>query len=181
VTRVALVVLAVFGLSACNAAAAGGVQTYRAHGVSFDHPAGWQHGAARTDISAGSVRRKLWNMSFALGPLDSIDAGAYLLNSPAPEIALGPVPPAVKADFRRFFENRGGVLQAGPKVITVGGMPSYLVRGTGLDRGIPVENTFVIAFDGTINYVLICQHGPDHANEVMRACDQMIRTFKVGQ
>lgn len=185
---VALIVLAAFGLPACNAASAGnaqagarGIQTYRAHGVSFDYPAGWHHAGLPTNVVLGRVRRKLWSTAFAVDQAHWLDVSAYQLIPPAPRIDIGPVPPAVKTVFRRLFKELGGVLQAGPEEMTMGRMPGLLARDTRTDQGSPVGNTVVFAFGGTTEYVLICEHGSGNAAAVVRACGQVIRTFKVSK
>jgi len=176
-----LILLLALGLSAYRITSAGGSQTYQGHGVSFDYPAGWQEAGLPVDLALGQVRLKLWSTARGQDPEDWIDVAGYRLNPPVPAIGAGPVPPAVKTVFRHMFEHLGGVLQAGPQEITMGGMRGLSVRGTRLHEGISTENTFVFAFNGTTEYVLICEHGREHAAEAVRACGQVIRTFKVGK
>jgi hypothetical protein len=177
-TPVALIVLAGLVLSACNASSTGGIQTYRAHGVSFDYPAGWRHASQSTNVAVGAVRYKLWGTAFGMDRAHWINVGAYRVN-PGPEIGLGPVPPGVKTNFRRLYKQVGGVLQAGPEKITMGGMPGLLARGTRTDQGVVVGNTFAFAFNGTTEYVVICEHERQDTAGMVRACDQVIRTFMV--
>ena len=159
---------------------AGGTQAYRAHGVSFDYPAGWQRGGVSSNLVAGRVRHKLWDAAVATDQTHWIDVAVYRLNPPAPTIGSGPLPPAAKSLFQRLFEHLGGSLLANPERITMGGMRGILARGTRMDHSIPVEDTLVFAFHGTTEYVLICEHGRQGSTEVVQACGQVIRTFKIG-
>jgi uncharacterized RDD family membrane protein YckC len=54
----ALVLLAALGLSVYRVTSAGSAQTYRAHGVSFAYPAGWQEESIPASISGGA--QLLW-------------------------------------------------------------------------------------------------------------------------
>lgn len=173
----ALVVLAVAGLSVYRAATAGGAQTYRAHGVSFDYPAGWQQTSPMGDVWMGPVRQKLWSVALSIERAHGVGVAAYRLSAPFPKIPIGPVPPAGKRFFRHFMEQGRLALQTGPEEITLGGMRAYLVEGSGTDRAIPVEDTFVFAFNGTTEYVLVCEHQRQQGADV--ACGQVIRTFRV--
>lgn len=176
-----LILLAALGLSAYRITSAGGSETYQGHGVTFDYPAGWQEAGLPVDLALGQVRLKLWSTARAQDPADWIDVAGYRLNPPVPAVGSGPVPPAVKTAFRHMFEHLGGVLQAGPQEITMGGMRALSVRGTRLHEGISTENTIVFAFNGTTEYVLICENGREHAAEAVRACGKIVRTFKVSK
>jgi hypothetical protein len=125
--------------------------------------------------------RTLASAAFAVDHAHWLDVGAYLLIPSAPRIDTGPVTPAVKTIFRQQFKELGGVLQAGPEEMTMGGMPGLLARGTRTDQGSPFENTVVFAFSSTTEYVLICEHSSGNAAAVVRSCGQVIRTFKVSK
>src|SRR6266567_7493718 len=142
VVPLAVVLVAVAGLSVYRATggspvyratSAGAASTYRAHGVSFDYPAGWQEARLPVDVAIGRVRQKLWTTAVLLDQADWINVAAYRLRPPAPKFPVGLVPPAemtaVQRAFRRFMEQGGRALQAGPQEITMGGMPGLLVRG----------------------------------------------------
>jgi hypothetical protein len=40
-----------------------------------------------------------------------------------------------------------------------------------------VERTLNYTFDGRTEYAISCQQTPQHAAQVTRACDQVLRTF----
>ena len=193
VVPLAVVLVAVAGLSVYRATggspvyratSAGAASTYRAHGVSFDYPAGWQEARLPVDVAIGRVRQKLWTTAAVLDQADWIDVAAYRLSPPAPKIPIGPLPPAEKTvlrrAFRRFMQRGGRALLAGPREITMGGMPGLLVWGAGTQDGIPVENTLAFALNGTTEYVVNCEHArAPGGGEVERACRQVLRTFRV--
>jgi uncharacterized RDD family membrane protein YckC len=175
----ALILAAAAGLSAHRAASPAGTQTYQAHGVSFDYPPGWREGKLHGTAAVGS--NALWNIVIGIGRSDLILVIARPLNRPVTAANLGEIMPALVRDVRGGFEQEGGVLQAGPAKITVGGMPAVEFRGTGQSSfGTAVGRTLVLAFRGTTYYQFNCQHTRAHAAEVERACNQVVRTFKVG-
>lgn len=62
----------------------------------------------------------------------------------------------------------------------MGGLPGFEVRGTTHStNGTPVVTRRTYAFDGTTEYLVACQNTQAKAAEVGRACDQVLRTFKV--
>jgi len=83
--------------------------------------------------------------------------------------------------LQRAREQAGDVLQAGPKKIMMGGLPGLEVRTAGRSfTGTSVVVTRrIYAFDGAIGYLVACQYTRERAAEVERACDQVVRTFKV--
>jgi hypothetical protein len=177
---VALVVLAVIGVTACGAASAGGAQTYRAHGVSFDYPASWREGSPGATVGCCNGDQ-LWSSAVGLDSADSIDVGA---NRSSPSITAenaGLAIPALDRSVRSFFGQAGGSLQAGPERITMGGMPGFRSRGSVGSNGSTSEITLVIAFNGTTDYWITCTHTAAKAVEVERACSQVVRTFKTSQ
>jgi hypothetical protein len=89
-------------------------------------------------------------------------------------------PPFLKAGIRRLAAQPGGALQAGPQRISVGGRPALKFRTSGLSyNGTHVESTLIYTFDGRTEYAINCQQTPEHAAQVTRACDQVLRTFTV--
>jgi hypothetical protein len=176
----ALAVLAVIGLSACNKAAAGGAQTYRAHGVSFDYPAGWREGNPGAVVGCCNSDR-LWAAAVGPDSADSIDVGAGRSSPSITAQNAGLAVPALDQYARSFFEQAGGSLQAGPERITMGGMPGIRFQGSARPHGIANEVTLVIAFNGTTDYWVTCAHTAAKAAEVQRACGQVVRTFKTSK
>jgi hypothetical protein len=125
----ALAGLAVIGLSACSAAPAGGTQTYRAHGVTFSCPAGWQEGSPAVTESGAPQ----WAAAFGPGPSAWMDIRASRtgLTSPITAGNIDAVTPSAERAVRRLF-----TMQAGPQRITIGGMPGHPGHGAGSDTGL---------------------------------------------
>jgi hypothetical protein len=162
-----------------NATTAGGTQTYRAHGVSFTYPAALRELSLRGTVGNGP---QLWATAFALDTEDWIGIGADRLSAPVTAARLAGFTPAARKAARRFFgQVRGGVVQAGPRQIKVGGLPALEFRGAVTTRGIAIKVTLVFAFDGTTQYFLYCAHTRAGAGQMERACGQVMRTFKVSK
>jgi uncharacterized RDD family membrane protein YckC len=177
----ALAVLAIAGLSAYRATTAGGTQTYRAHGIAFDYPAGWQEENPSSSAGSGNP---LWRTAFgqAGDPADFLIIEAYRLNIPVGAGNLGAVAPQLEDVVRRAAEQAGGALQAGPQEIMLGRMPGLRFRAAvGTVQGTPVESTLSFGFDGTTEYVVNCQHTEANAAEVEAACGQVVRTFMLSK
>ncbi len=165
----ALAVLAVAGLSGCNATSAGGTRTYRAHDVSSDYPAGWQEGSLGPGFGCCKGQR-LWAAGFGLDSTDSVDVGA---NRSSPSITAANATlfiPFLDRFVRGSFRHAGGSLHAGPERITMGGMPAFRYHGSARVNGTAQEVTLIVAFHGTIQYLLTCGHTRATAAEVARAC-----------
>jgi uncharacterized RDD family membrane protein YckC len=175
----AVVLLAAAGLSAYRVSSAGGTQSYRAHGVSFDYPAGWQEENLPASASPGS----LWKTTFGPGTgADLIAVEAHQLSIPIGAGNLAEASSQLEPIVRRFFAQEGGAMQAGPQQITVGGLPGLRFRGTGTQQdGTFIGNTLLFAFNGTTEYAINCQHTRANAGEVERACGQVMRTFKASR
>ena len=155
-----------------------GTQSYRAHGVSFAYPAALRVGPLTGTVGNGP---QLWAASFALDAEDWIGIGADRLSAPVTAARLAAFTPAADKAARRFFRQGGGVMQAGPQQITVGGLPALQFRGARTVRGIAIKATLVFAFDGTTQYFLLCAHTRAGAGQMERACGQVMRTFKVSK
>jgi hypothetical protein len=155
-----------------------GTQSYRAHGVSFAYPAALREGPLTGTVGNGP---RLWAASFALDAEDWIGIGADRLPAPVTAARLAAFTPAAGKAARRFLRQGGGVEQAGPQQITVGGLPALQFQGARTVRGIAIKTTLVFAFDGTTQYFLYCAHTRAGAGQMERACGQVMRTFKVSK
>jgi Tol biopolymer transport system component/uncharacterized RDD family membrane protein YckC len=160
---------------------AGGTHTYRAHGVMFDYPAGWQE-VSKLQVVA-SAGNELWVTAVAVGTgthvVNMVIVSAYRLGTPVTADNLADAKPAVTTAARQLLEQPSGAMQTGPEELTMGGLPGLRYRGTTTVNATAVESTLVFAFDHTTEYFLNCQHTKAHAVEVERGCDQIVRTFKV--
>jgi uncharacterized RDD family membrane protein YckC len=177
----AVVLLAALGLSVYRANSPAGPHTYRAHGVSFDYPAGWHLESTELYVSGGGGGQKLWET--AVGPdgtkLDLITVQAYRVNVSVTAENIDAVIPRLESLTRQIFDQLGGAVQAGSEKITMAGEPAVRFRGTGTIDGSQFESTAVFAFSGTTEYIVNCQHTAARAAEVERACNQVIGSFQV--
>jgi len=124
--------------------------------------------------SGGTVRPA------SAGVSDGIVIAAYALPGPVTAGNLASVAPIFKAGIRRLAAQADGALQAGPQRISVGGLPALKFRTSGLSyNGTRVESTLIYTFDDRTDYAINCQQTPEHAAQVTRACDQVLRTFTV--
>ena len=172
----AMAALVTLTVGACSGATtAPGAPVYRAHGVSFDYPAGWQE----EDLPASAASRLLWETEFGQGTgADLIAVEAFRLRIPVGAGNLAEASSQLEPTVRHFFAQEGGAMQAGSQQITVGGLPGLRFQGTGTEQdGTFIGNTLLFVFDGTIEYAINCQHTHANAGEMERACGQVMRTF----
>lgn len=148
------------------------------HGISFHYPAGWDQAPVRTRDGDGHA---LCQTGLFITASDAIVITAYPLPGPVTAGNLASIAPVFKAGIRRLAAQEGGALQAGPQTTTVGGRPALKFRTSGLSYdGARVESALTYTFDGRTEYAINCQQTPQHAAQVTRACDQVLRTFTVG-
>jgi hypothetical protein len=177
----AMASLVALTVGACSGATtARGAPVYRAHGVSFDYPAGWR---LEEKLPASAASGWLWGTKFGPGPgADVISIAAFRLRIPVGVGNLAEADVQLEPTLRRFFAQERGAMKAGPQQITVGGLPGLRFQGTGTQHdGTVVGNTLLFVFDGTTEYGIECQYTRADAGEMERACGQVMRTFKVSK
>ena len=169
----AVVLLAAAGLLAYRATSAGNTLTYRANGVSFDYPAGWQDETGYNAGTSGAVPA-LWTIVVGPGtPHDGIGVQAT---------RLGLAVTAQNIDYaahqlESVAQQAGLAVQGTPVKITMAGLPGLRFRFTETGS----VSTRVFAFNGTTEYAVNCQYTAADAAEVTRACDQVVGSFHVGK
>lgn len=169
----AIVVLAA-GLPACGATSPARSLTYRAHGISFGYPAGWQEQTGYTSTSAGAA--KLWGTAVGPGTAhDLITVEAYPVSPPVTAQNIN----AVSPDLEGALRHAGLAVQGTPHKITMAGMPGLRFRGTANVGGTRYPSVLVFAFNGTTEYEVDCQYTSGMAAEIERACDQVTDSFHV--
>jgi uncharacterized RDD family membrane protein YckC len=154
--------------------------TYRAHGVSFEYPAGWWD--ITDEITFGVEEggaNELWVAGFSVGDLDIISVTAYRMTMPITAENLDANKAEVTLLVRQLFESQRGAMHDGPDEITMAGMPGLRYRGDGLTDGTPIDVILILAFDGTTEYLVNCQLTQGSSTEIERDCEQVVRTFKV--
>lgn len=155
-----------------------GDKTYRAHGVSFDYPAGWEQGGLDT-VAQGGGGNRLWDTTVGISNSDFVAVQAYRLSQPITTENLDAVKPEVTSTVTGLFQQVGGALRAGPEEMTLAGMPGLRYRGEYIVDGAPVVSTMVFAFGGTTQYFLNCQRTSGNAREIERGCTQILETFEL--
>ena len=169
----AVVLLAAAGLLVYRATSAGNTLTYRAHGVSFDYPAGWQDETGYVTGTSGAVPT-LWTIVVGPGtPHDGILVQAT-------RVSLAVTAQDIDATARyleSLMQQAGLAVQGTPEKITMAGLPGLRFRVT--ETGSASMRVF--AFNGTTEYVVECQHTPGMAAQVGRACDQVVGSFQVSR
>lgn len=154
-----------------------GDKTYRAHGVSFDYPAGWGEGRFQTLASSRGGGNELWSTAVGLGEIDIVSVTAYRLNISVTAQNLDSVMPELASLVQQLAEQLVGAVQGGPEQLTVAGLPGARFRITGTMQGAAIQETLVFAFDDTTEYYLNCQHTAEKTEEIERGCQQIVRTF----
>jgi hypothetical protein len=173
----ATVLLAAAGLSAYRVISPGTTSVYRAHGVLFDYPAGWQEESGYTSGSGGTARQ-LWRTAVGPGtPRDLIVVEAYRMSRAVTAQNIDAVTPVMESDL----EHSGVAVQGTAEKITMAGMPGRRFQITGGVAGSRYTSTLVFAFNGTTEYYVNCQHTAGMAGDVGRACDQVTGRFRVSK
>jgi uncharacterized RDD family membrane protein YckC len=172
----AIVLLAALGLSVYRVTSAGSAQTYRAHGVSFDYPAGWQE-VGYTNAEYGGAA-KLWATAVGPGmPYAIILVEAYRVGLAVTAQNIDAGVPALES----LLQQAGETVQGTPEKITMAGLPGLRFRVTGTVDRTRYADTLVLAFNGTTEYFVRCEYTTGMAAEVGRACDQVVGSFHAGK
>jgi uncharacterized RDD family membrane protein YckC len=179
-TLLASCLVVAVGVSVVSGAVFGDDNTYRAHGVSFNYPAGWQD--ITDDIHRGAARGaadELWTLALgtaAFGAGDMVSVTAYRMRPPP---VTAEDLDAIGAELTAILREVDWTVQAGPEEITVGGKPSLRYEATGSVNAKNVEATLVYVFDGLTEYQLKGQSTAEHRAEIEESLRQIMRTFKV--
>jgi uncharacterized RDD family membrane protein YckC len=182
---VTVALLAIFAMSvrvisgeSANVASAQAIRDCQADGVSFGYPPGWQQVSLRARALGSNV--PLCHTGLFIGASDAVIVEAFALPGPVNAGNFARITSLLKRRVPGLFRQVGGAAQTEPRRITVGGLLALKVRGSGRSAdGARIDSTLVFAYDGRTEYFINCQHTPEHAAQVMRACDQILRTFRV--
>src|SRR6266851_2322318 len=130
---------------------AGTALVYSAHGVSFHYPPSWSEGAV-AGVPAGCGRCKSWATAVGLDQFNGIQVIAHGHQPRVTRKNLPGFTRFVTRHERQEFMQNGGRLLAGPRAITVGGMPGLRYRGTGNHLGTAAKGTVTVVVNGTTDY-----------------------------
>jgi len=149
----------------------GSTKTFHGGGYSFSYPAAWaaQGGETNTGRIDALVAPPEGGRN-AVGLTVVRDALPRPVTQANIGLALGP---AVDA----FLQRSGGVLKGAPTTVMRAGLPGlrFKVSSTGLDPPVHIQATWLL--DRTTAYTFNCQFLDSGAKEVMRACEQVLRSF----
>jgi len=173
----AFVLLAAAGLSAYRVISPGSSQLYRAHGVAFDYPAGWQDQSGQMSSTSGGGP-KLWDAAVGPGtPHDVIVVEAYRVGRTVTAQNIKATARALESELRQ----EGLAVRGDVHKITMAGLPGVRFQGTGTVEGTPYVSILVFAFSSTTEYLVNCQYTAGMATQVRRACDQVTESFRVSR
>jgi hypothetical protein len=167
-----VVVLLVLALPACGGEQSG-PKTYDGDGYSFAYPGNWEERPANAD--SGSV-----DVMIAAGPgRNGISLTVFEVEEAVTEENFAELEPTIREAAERFMSSSGErVLEGGVARTTVGGLPGVTFQGS-TDQGGGVSTSETWVFDGTTAYAFNCQSTSGGADEVARACDQVLSSFEL--
>jgi hypothetical protein len=177
---VGIIALVLFALAAAAFSACGSrTNRLAGDGYEFRYPADWRPvstGAFVGTTAAGALSKQ------AVG-VDGENLAVMVTVRISPAVTtsnIGSVEQDTANEIRRVAEQGGGRVTAGPTRLTMGGLPALSFELSGIKVGkAVVDSRLVLAFQGTLEYLLSCQHTPDRADQVEGACDGIIRSFRV--
>jgi hypothetical protein len=164
------------GTSGGTGTSGDGANTFRAHGVTFQYPGGWQDTTDDFNVATTSGEA-LWTAAVSADTYDLVIVEAYSVNQEVTAENLGGAEPEVTAFFEQLFGQMDGALERGPEDITLAGLPGLEYTGRGASDGTPIESRIIVAFDGSTEYFINCQHTEEGAAEINQGCDQIVNTF----
>jgi hypothetical protein len=151
---------------------------YEGDGVSFEYPSHWR--------TVDQVRSRATLGEPLSRTVVGIDEGNFVLVSTyrvTVNITEGNVDDYVAqavSEIGDAIREGGGRLTEEPTRISLGDLPGVRLGASGTNPdGVAVINTIVVAFRGTTEYFVNCQHTPDHAEEIGGGCDRIVETFRV--
>jgi hypothetical protein len=119
----------------------------------------------------------LWTAAVSADTYDLVIVEAYSVNQEVTADNLDAAEPQVTAFFEQLFGQMDGALESGPADVTLAGLPGLEYAGNGTSDGTPIESRIIVAFDGTTEYFINCQHTAEGSAEINQGCDQIVDTF----
>jgi hypothetical protein len=99
---------------------------------------------------------------------------------PITESNIDEVSAQFAGEVDQLFRQAQGRLTKGPTRLTVGGLPALRLEGSAVaPGGVRVRSQVTVVFDGRTQYFLSCQFTPEGAEEMQRACNQVVSSFQV--
>jgi hypothetical protein len=155
-----------------------GGRTYSDHGVSFSYPKAWRPmRLADTSASTGTFE---WTATVGIDPPNIVNVSRSTIGTSITSSNLEAKTGSITLQVRNVFTQAGGSVTDGPVAQNVGGLPALGYSGAArTPAGRPVHTRLVLAFDGTTEYVVVCQYNDRAADRILAGCDQVVSTFSV--
>jgi hypothetical protein len=172
---IALFTVAALALSACGSR----TNRFAGNGYEFQYPGSWKPRANIT-FSAATAAGALSKEAVGLDDVNLAVLVTARLDRPVTPQTLGTLQAETTSSIRQLAATGGGRVTAGPERITMGGLPGFRFQLSGIQIGTArVDSRLVLAFQGSLEYLLFCQHTPNQADHVESACDVIMRTFRL--
>ncbi len=162
---------------------------YKGHGVSFRYPRDWAPAKPEgvNVKTSNGVWTKMFSPTSAANDPAGTTADIVLITEFETSVAvteenLAASAASITASIKHVAQKAGGSLLAGPKEVTMGGLPGYEYRiSAKTSRGRKSASRLVIVWNGATEYSLNCQHlvGGTRAAEIERGCKMIVGSFKL--
>jgi hypothetical protein len=152
--------------------------TFTGHGVSFSYPKGWKEFTlSDSSASTGTV---VWTETVGLDGRNIVSVAEYVLDVTITDENLESQTESIGSEIESLFTRAGGELGGGPTTMRLAGLPALSFVGTvRTPNGQAVRTRLVLAFAGTTEYALACQHDDRTRAAIQSGCDQVASTFAV--
>jgi hypothetical protein len=180
------VTILTFALAAALVAGAGcggggGDKTFEGDGYSFTYPGEWSdRGKVEATAHAGSEQA---TSQVAVAPGEGQDLVLVEVGPTSPSITednIDQFKDEIARQVESLFQQGEGQVTVGPTRVTVGALPALRFEGTSITSpGVSVRSRLTLIYDGRNQYAVNCQFTPEGAEEIQRACDQILSSFQV--
>jgi hypothetical protein len=163
-----------FVLVACGAQG----KLFEGGGVRFEYPADWR--PVEEVRSRASLGEPLSRMVVGIDEANFVLVSTYRVTADITKGNVDDYVVQVVGEIGDAIREGGGRLTEEPTRTSLGELPGIRLRASGTNPdGVAVVDTIVVAFRGTTEYFVNCQHTPDHAEEIGGGCDRIVETFQV--
>jgi hypothetical protein len=152
-------------------------KAFEGGGVRFEYPADWR--AIDEVRSRATLGEPLSRIVVGIDGANFVLVSTYRVTADITEGNVDDYVAQVVGEIGDAIREGGGRLTE-PTRISLGELPAVRFRASGSNPdGVAVTDTIVVAFRGTTEYFINCQHTPDHAEEIGGGCDRIVETFEV--
>jgi hypothetical protein len=153
-------------------------KVFEGSGVRFEYPADWR--AIDEVTSRATLGEPLSRIVVGIDGANFVLVSTYRVTADITEGNVDDYVAQAVGEIGDAIREGGGRLTEEPTRIPLGELPAVRLRASGSNPdGVAVIDTIVVAFRGTTEYFVNCQHTPDHAEEIGKGCDRIVETFEV--